>query len=512
MIKERLLSHEFIIFSDTEYGNMTDESQATIRNAGALLTQRGLHILFSLLFAVLVPRLMGPHDYGRYVLITSLSFWFMMLSNLGLSQIMGRYTPLFSSKGENEKLQKFFSNLLAVNLLTGALSGCLYLLLTAFWLSDLDLFLLMMMTATIIVRSAAHPLFALFLGLNQAARWGMGELFRHGFIIALVIVGFYIDGLQGACIGFFLTEFVVLSIGMVWGRPYFSWHHLRLDLPSLTPYLRFGFIFFISNLLLSAFNQSGGVLVRFFYPDYVQVAYFGLAYQVYLSISEVIPQLTLAFTPLMVTLLAQGETKAIKQWVEHLINCLAVGGVFIFFSLLLLGNNLVPWILGDDYRPVTTNLFPLFITLWAQVLTSVAVLLTVVYNRPKVALLAAGIRFAAILVFGPFLIAKWGSLGGCFAVLAATIIYSVYLTWRMKEVMAYSLRKWAWIIALGFIFLPLLWLQSSWLINALLYVVFIVGYCTVLLVLRIVTPEELKTVYQAIDPRRHRADLNFQEK
>ena len=476
---------------------MIHEAQITIRNVGFLLVQRGFHILGSLLFAVLVPRLMGPNDYGRYALITSLSFWFMMLSDLGYAQVMGRYVPYFTLQGEKEKLQKFFSNLLAVSLMIGALSAAFYLLLTAFWLTDLDLSLLITIAATIAVRAAVRPFFTLFLGLNQAARWGMGEIFRHGFIIALVIIGFNLCGLWGACIGFYLTELVVLSIGMVWGRSYFSWKEFRLDIRHLFPYLRFGFIFFIFNLLLSAFHHSGEVLIRFFYPDYVQVAYFGLAYLVYLTISGVIPQLTLAFTPLMVTLLAQGETKTLKQWVEHLINCLTVGGVFIFFSLLLLGNNLVPWVLGDVYQPVTTNLFPLFITIWAQVLSSVAILLAVVYNRPKIALMAAGIRFAAILVFGPFLIAKWGSLGGCFAVLAASIIYSVYLTWRMQGVMTYSLKKWALAIALGLIFLPLLWLKSSWSINALLYVVFVVGYCTVLLVLRIVTLSEVTALGRA---------------
>jgi hypothetical protein len=156
----------------------------------------------------------------------------------------------------------------------------------------------------------------------------------------------------------------------------------------------------------------------------------------------------------------------------------------------------VPWVLGDVYQPVTTNLFPLFITLWAQVLSSVAILLTVVYNRPKIALMAAGIRFAAILVFGPFLIAKWGSLGGCFAVLAASIIYSVYLTWRMQGVMTYSLKKWALAIALGLIFLPLLWLQSSWSVNIILYGIFVIGYSALLLLLRVVTFSELYALGQ----------------
>ena len=40
-------------------------------------------------------------------------------------------------------------------------------------------------------------------------------------------------------------------------------------------------MFFAFNLLASAFQRSGEILIRFFYPDYVQVAYFGLAYNVF---------------------------------------------------------------------------------------------------------------------------------------------------------------------------------------------------------------------------------------
>ena len=234
----------------------------------------------------------------------------------------------------------------------------------------------------------------------------------------------------------------------------------------LTPYLRFGLIFLIFNLLSAAFQCSGEVLVRLFYPDYVQVGYFGLANNVYLTISLVIPQFTIAFAPLMITLQAQGKTEILRQWIERLINGLTVGGMFVVFGVLLLGNNLVPLVLGAAYQPVAVNLLPLSLTLWVQVLSSVAILLTVVYNCPKTAVRSAVIRLAALWIFGPFLIAKWGSLGGCFAVLLASAICASYLTWRMKRVITYSLRKWASIIALGFIFLPLLWWQSSWSINA----------------------------------------------
>jgi len=476
---------------------MIDEARIAVRNAGFLLAQRGFHIAAGFLFAVLVPRMMGPSDYGRYALVTSLYLWFAWGGDLSSSQAMGRYVPHFMLRREKEKLRKFFSNLLAVSLLSGGLCACFYLLFTSLWLTDLDLVLLVSVSITLLFRAAGHPFFTLFLGLNQAARWGMGEILRHWFILVFVIVGFHLASLRGAFLGLWLTELIVLSIGVWWGKSYLSWKELRPDVRHLAPYLRFGSIFLIFNLLSAAFQSSGELLVRLFYPDYQQVAYFGLANNVYLTIGLAIPQFTIAFAPLMITLQAQGKSDSVRQWIERLVNGLTVGGMFVVFGVLLLGKNLVPLVLGAAYQPVAANLFPLSLTLWAQILSSVAILLTLVYSTPRIAMMSAFMRLAALWIFGPFLVAKWGSLGGCFAVLLASAIYAGYLTWRMKGVITYSLRTWASMIGLGFIFLPLLWLQSSWLINALLYAVFVVGYSAVLLLLRFVTFAEVTALGRA---------------
>ena len=41
-------------------GAMTGDTGATIRNAGFLVLQRGFHAAGGLLFAILIPRVMGP--------------------------------------------------------------------------------------------------------------------------------------------------------------------------------------------------------------------------------------------------------------------------------------------------------------------------------------------------------------------------------------------------------------------------------------------------------------------
>lgn len=479
---------------------MLGEAQTTVRNVGLLLAQRGLLIAGNFIFAASVPRLMGPGNYGRYALITSLSIWFVLFTDLGFTQVMGRYVPQFILQREKESLQKFFSNLLSVSLVGGLLSAGLYFLFTGMWLADLDGLLLATMAGTVIVRSWAHPFFTLFLGLNQAARWGMDELLRRWISIVLLLLGFYLGGLRGACLALLLTELVVMVIGVWWGRSYFSWKEMRLDIRYLNPYLRFGLIFFMINLLLSAFQRSGEVLVRFFNGDYVQVGYFGLAYNVYLLAALAIPQFTLAFAPLMTTLLAKGETETLKQWIDHLLKWLAVGGVWVMFGVLLLGKDLVPLVLGAAYQPVATNLLPLSMALLLQTLASVSNLLILIYGQPKVALSAVSIRLIAFWIFGIPLISRWGSLGGCLAVLATSLLYAGYFLWRMQNVLSFSLRRWALAIGLGGFFLPLLWLRSSWPVNLGLYAIFFAGYGSVLLLLQVITLEEIAAIRRAISP------------
>lgn len=489
---------------------MIGEAHITVRNAGLLIVQRGFEVLGTFVFAALIPRLMGPDIYGQYALVTSLSIWFIILSDLGFTQVMGRYVPQFMFQEKRENLQKFFSHLLTVSLVSGGLSSLLYLLFTSLWLEDMNALILVTMAGIVLVRVLAHPFFALLLGLNQTARWGMAEMMRRWMSLVLLLPGFYLDGLRGACLGLLLTELAVLAIGVCWGKSYLSWSNFHLNLSYLSPYLRFGLIFFLTGLTFASFNRSGELLIRLFYNNYVQVGYFGLSFSVYLTVAMFIPQITIAFTPLLTALLAKGDNGAIRQWTEQLLKWLAVGGVLVVFAVLLLGEDLVPIVLGRAYRPVATNLFPLSLALLTHALGSIATLLTLIYEQPKMALVAGTIRLSAFWVLGLPLVSCWGSLGGCVAVLAASTIYAFYFNWRIQKVISYSLRKWILAIGLGSFFLPLWWLRSSCIANLTLYGIFVAGYFFFLFSLRIITIGEARALWQALGVRRPIPDLRLQ--
>jgi O-antigen/teichoic acid export membrane protein len=483
---------------------MIVEARKTIRNVGLLMVQRGFHIIAGILFAILVPRMMGPDTYGRYALITSISLWFALISGLGAVPVMSHFVPQFVLRGDRAGLEKLVSNLLVLRMANGLLAAMVYLLLTSLWLRELDWAVLSFVAGSVFVRTGANLFFALFLGLNQAARWGMGEIFRRWASLIFLVIGFYLGGLRGGCFGLLLTEIVVFSVGLWWSRDYLRRSELRLDRHFLSPFLEFSILFFAGNLLMNLTQRSGETLVRLISGDYVQVGYYGVAYAIYNTAAHAVWQFTMAFAPLLTMLLSSGDIETLKQWVERLLKWMAIGGMLSVFGVLLLGDNLLPLVLGADFRPVTLNLVPLTLSLLTMALGSVGRLLALTYDRPWAALKAAIIHLVAFWSFGPPLVIWGGSLAGCLSILVASTLSATYFTWQMRADLRYSLRDWALTIFLGGLFLPLLLLRSSWLMNAALYGVFILGYGGLLIALRIVTLDEFTVIREALQQERRR--------
>ncbi len=475
-------------------------ARVALRNAGLLLAQRGGLVAAGLLFAALVPRLMGPELYGRYALLSSLCTLFVVCSTLGFTEIIGRHVPELCAKPDPAHLRRLIGNLLTVRLAGGAGAAAVYLAVTLFWLRELDPVALAACAAVVFARALSQLLFSFFLGLNQAARWGAGELISRWLLLAFVTAGFALAGFRGACLGLLLSEVAAAAVALWWNRASLSLSWLRLERDYAAPYLQFGLIFFAGNLLSSAFQASGEALVRVVSGDYAQVSYFGLANGVYLTGSSAIHQLSLAFAALLTTLRERGEREMLRDGVKRLVTWLAAGGMAMVFAVLLLGADLVPPVLGQSYGPVAANLVPMTLTLLVLSLSSPAGVVVLTHDRPGVALVGAGIRLAVFWSLGPLLIIWRAGLGACVAVLVASSLQAIYIGWRMRAVMSRSVRAWAATVGLGALFLPLVLLRSSWAIDAVLYAAFLVGYFGVLLFARVITLSEITATFRAIRP------------
>lgn len=473
-------------------------ARIALRNAGLLLVQRGGLVVAGFLFVAVVPRLMGPDAYGRFALVLSLSTLFVAFSTLGFTEVMGRYVPVVSAKPDPSEVRRLFGNLLTLRLGSSAIVAIGYLAVTLLWLRELDPVALMAAAGAVLARAVSQYVFSFFLGLNQAARWGAGEVMGRVLLLALVVPGVTAAGFRGACFALFLAELIVLAIGLWWNRSELALSWLRLDRGYVAPYVRFGLYFFGGTLLSVAFQASGEALVRVVSGDYAQVSYFGLANGIWLTAGAAIHQLSLAFAAQLVRLRGRGQREMLGEGMRHLTSWLTGGSMTIVFAVLFLGGHLVPAVMGSSFRPVAANLIPMTLTLLVWSLSSTAGVVLLTHDRPGAALVGGGVRLAGFWSLGPLLTARWASLGACLAVLVASILHAMYVAWQVRQVMPRALRAWGACVGLGALFLPLLLLRASWTVNLALYLLFLAGYFSALLLTRVVTPGEINAAWTAM--------------
>jgi O-antigen/teichoic acid export membrane protein len=471
-----------------------------LRNAGLLLVQRVALAVAAFLFAALVPRFMGPQVYGQYALILSLSTLVVVGSAFGFTEIVGRYVPELSARGAIPDVQRLFGNLFLLRMAGGFTAAVLFFGITSSWLRELDVAALAAAAAAVGARALSHYLFAFFLGLNQAARWGLGELIERWLLLVLVIPGFSVAGFRGACLALLLAELGTLGVGIVLNRAHFARICWKLDLGHLRPHLSFGFLFFAGNLLAVAFQSSGEVLVRAISGDYTQVSFFGLANGVYLTGAAAIQQLSVSSTALLMSLRAQENPEGVRETLRQMLSWVTAGATTVFFAAVLLGPRAVPLVFGRSFQPVAMSLVPITLTLVAFAVSSAGAVVAVTHDQPKTVLIAGGLRLAAFWSLGPTLIGRWDSFGACVAVLVASVIHACYLAFHMRTTMARALRSLLVSMGLAALFLPLALLRSSWTVDCGLYVIFLAGYASLLLSSGVITRAEVAAAWRTAGP------------
>ena len=159
---------------------MSLDARATARNAALILIQRGLLVAGGLLFAAVVPRMMGPEVYGQYALLIALATWFALLSGLGFTSTMSRYLPSITRPEKAGEMRTFLGSLLALRVVSGGVAAAVYVGITLAWLRDLPPVVLIIVAGCVWVQALGNFFFGVLLALNQAARWAAGDIRAGG--------------------------------------------------------------------------------------------------------------------------------------------------------------------------------------------------------------------------------------------------------------------------------------------------------------------------------------------
>jgi O-antigen/teichoic acid export membrane protein len=476
---------------------MKDESDIAIRHAGLLILQRIAYTGGSFAFAVMVPRMLGPSFYGQFALIGSISAWFALLGSMGLSQLIGRYVPLFRYQRNSAGLHEFFGQLLAARLSGSFGAAACFYFFPRLFLQDISSPIIFPASCILLTGALSELIYSFFWGLNRAAWWGLGELIRRAAQIVLIVPGFLWLGLQGAFWGMFCVELLVLSFGLWRVRSFLGQWKLWPSFRYLSSYLRVGLLFSFNDLLFTLFQRSGELLVRIFTSNYAAVGQFALAYALYMTVAATVSQIILSCLPAWTLLQQQKKLHELTRWIERMIAWLAAGSILGIFGILLLGDRWVPLILGNSFEPVTHHLFPLLLILPVLPLPSVAGTFTLMQNRPGLALQATGGLLLSFLVLSSIAIPRWGSIGACWSLLISMLLYSALFVARVRSVIRIPMKRWIGVMAAGLLFILGISILPS---NCRGFIAFGIGsaaFCGLLFLARIIQLGDAVVVWRA---------------
>jgi len=472
--------------------------RAAVRNVTLLLLFRGVIMAGGVTSAALVPRTMGPATYGRYDLITMLTFLFSMMGGIGMGQVTSRQTPELEAKGATDKLHSLFGGFLVMRTLSSTTVAILYLIVTRLWLQDLDWTILCLLSVAVLLRGPASLCYSLFLGQGRIGRWALPEVLRQWGSVVCSLPCYLLGGLRGAVFGYLITETVIFTLAFVGARRAMVRHALRLNLREIAPLLRIGVVFWTSELVVSAFDRSGAVLIRSLTSDYAQVGLFGVSFQIFMAAVLSTLQISNSFVPIITVLRSRHEEAELKRWIQRLAKWLAVLAVLGFFGSVLLGREVIPLVLGRAYEAVVPNMIALAAAMLLLPLLHVCSLLCLTHDRPGTLLKAALLKLSFFWVLGIPLVMRWGSLGACMSVCSAFVVQAGYMVFKNRAEVGPAFVRWGIVIVTGLLFVPLAWLRSSPAVNITLFLVAAGGFLLILRGLGVVSTRELGAVYHSL--------------
>lgn len=387
-----------------------------VRSLSAVSLHKAAQIVGMALTVVLVPRLFGAEDYGRFSFVLSLAFIGQILGDFGTLDVMGKFVPGMPPAEAARLYGRHLAFKIPVGLVCGAVTTGAALLLAGWMRLDWAL----LVGLSVFLHIAGWVPYHFALGLNRVGVWMTEQAWRQWAMLVLLLALLPLLGLTGALLALLLMEVIFLLLGLWAVRGYWRAAEFRLDLPYLAPYLRFGAGFFLANLTAVALYRSGPLLVESLTGQPAQTGYFNLALGLFLLVYVTTGQFAQSLIPALSDFYRRGEGDSLRRWLNNFVRWGWLLGWLAVILVWAAARWAVPLVFGRDFGPAEAAFrvislgLPLAALLWAGNVTATA------SGRGRAKF---GASLAGLVLFGAAsagLIPGWGAAGA-----AASLVLAV---------------------------------------------------------------------------------------
>ena len=445
------------------------------------------------LFLIIIPREMGPERYGSLALLNTLLGLFLLVGALGGPAIFGRFIPEFRSQDDEVQVRRLFTQFLLLRCIYAALGAAVFYGLLQRFLPDMAPGTRWAATALAALSAISVTSFQLQFGLNRLVLWMSRESSNR---LLLVFFLFAIGGtfdLEHIVLVMLAIESVFLVLGFYWSRGYFLLDRESLRLSGVYRYLKFGMLFFASNLLLMLIWRSGELLIVELSGQGMEaVAYYNIASAIAITLYALFGQLGVLVVPSLSAMHVSGEHEKKIRWMGNVLKYTTLGAWMGVITVKTMAGPAIKLLMGEAYLPVAENLFILVLALVPMNIIRIALSSALVHERLRANLWVTASALTGFLVSAFLLTPDYGPEGTSTAVVigascGAVVAYRVFLLGEIFRVARY------WVLT-GICALSMILMYSRLLPEIAAGVLALLALLTAAFVFRILHMDEIRWI------------------
>lgn len=380
---------------------------------------------------ILLPRLLGPADYGSFGLALGLVTLGSAAFALGGPTVMARFVAAAAPE-ERAGLARALA-LGAIRWRAAALgllaAGVVALVVVA--PSRFPPLQTMIVLGAVVLDAAATLAFQIALGLDRAVLWSFRYPVQNLLIVAAVPLLHAVAGATGALIAIALASAAALLLGGWAIRGHLVGPRSRIP----TEVSRFAVLQALNGLCAQVLYRGGVVAVALLAGSRVQTGYATIALGVAVAFTYGVWQMFLVALPQLATVAANDVHEAgvqLTRLAAHIVIFLLPATV----AGAALAGPMMKLLVGDRFLPAATAFAAALAMVPLAPITGAVGAASAIRLRPGARLAATGAGAATFLVAAFVLVPPLGAAGASAAVLAGTIVSALAGTILFPDLLA----------------------------------------------------------------------------
>lgn len=382
------------------------------------LIGKGLEMAGLVALATLVPRALGPADYGVFALALTVVTLGATSLTLGGPTVMARFVPAAATSDRAGVARAIGARLAAGRAAQMALLAAIAAGLVLVAPATFPPILTVLVMAGLAVNVAATLALQVSLGLGHTTAWSMRWGLQNAVLVTAALPLHAAGGPTGAIVAIVLAGSAAVALGLASAaRP------LRAAPPGAplpAGAIRFGTLQAATGSITQVVHRGGVVAVAVLAGSSVETGYAALAVGIGLAGFYVVSQAFIVSLPGRVEA-ARADPIAAEAAVRRLAWFALAGLVPASLTGVVLAGPTIELALGSGFHGAREAFPPALAFVILAPLNAVALQAAALRLRPEVALWAALAALAAFLAAAGVAVPAWGAPGAAVATLAGTI-------------------------------------------------------------------------------------------